>query len=170
VCHDQGDADLWEAMMAGNAKAYEQFCASFLPRFLRAARGLARSYGLSNVEADDLFQEALLRTIKTHRGVKLEKPLGFLVVAARHIAIDWKRKENREGSVPLNQDPEFCDESRENQLDWALGQVNIDDREILVAMSNGSGQQAADDLGISREAAYKRYYRALERIRHLLMN
>lgn len=77
-----------------------------------------------------------------------------------------------EGLAARDPSPSEMNMAREGveQLTWALDQLPEADREMLALrhFEQLSNQEAAELLGLSSEASYKRYIRALQKLRQLL--
>lgn len=139
------------------------------PRFLLYAR--QKCEGLA--EAEDVFQEALLRVWKVQRGDFPPNPF-LLFQSIRRIAVDFARKRIRrqkredksvENLIPANW---FCltleDKERHQMLEDALKSLPVEQQEVVMLKIWGElkYEQIAELTGVSANTAASRYRYALQ--------
>jgi len=170
---EQSEADLLEAAAQGDLDAFWKFCVLVMPALLSAQKAQCRQYGLSADFAQDFVDEALVRTVKWIRSNEGKTiSASFLKVVARNTMIDWMRRHRRDNRLkaPLPaeevQSPE-PKKSIDSDIMMYYNELSHQDQEILalILFENKSPQEAASILGIEGWAAYKRYERALKRLK-----
>lgn len=173
---DTPDSDLLRGAVAGDDAAFAAFCLRTLPSLLRYLTGECRALGVPASLAEDAAQEAFLKAVAWVRAnpAAALSP-GWLVRVGQNTLRDWARRDRRaRGGDDLPQvaappagdpDPGFDDE-----LWHALERLASDDRAVLemVLIEEVPFPDVARRLGVSLDAAYKRYQRALTRLRDLV--
>lgn len=123
--------------------------------------------------AEDLTQETFLRFLRTHRYEDCEKNAAYLYTIARNLCTDYYRSRKTE---PLERAEEIPGEDGSEAcvirlaLEQALERLPEEERELLFLRytSEVSVGEAANILGISRFAVYRRERHALEQLRKQL--
>ncbi len=173
---DRTDGELLRAAAAGDETAFGEFCVRALPTLLRVLRARCRRFALPADLADDVAQETLLRALRELRTTPSRTlSLGWLLTVGRNRLQDEADARRRQASptdddvlkqVPAQPQPveALCD------VFDGLERLAIADREILelILFNEWTFDEAAAELGIGRWAAYKRYERALRRLRELV--
>ncbi len=169
----KSDGELLKAATEGNESAFWQFCVRSLPTLLRVVRLRCRYAGVSLDLAQDAAQEAIVRAVKwlrEHPGTQLS--LGWLIKTATNLVFDWGREKIRQGQyVDKTRHNAAYDESHPAQdasdVLAAFESLSADDREILelVLLDGYTPKKASEILGINLWTTYKRYERALSRLR-----
>ena len=168
------DWRLLEEAVRGNEDAFSEFCVQVLPRLFGAQKARCQRFGIPLDLADDFVQETLLRAVKwvnSHEARDLS--VNFLSKISKNVVVDWLRQRrevsNAEarlartpGGQHFGEDMLAVREAFENLADR--------DREILqlVLIEDYTPAEAARRLGIGSWSAYKRYERALRRLRDSL--
>ena len=132
-------------------------------------------------EAEDLAQEAVLRGAqKRGDGVVLGSPRGWLLVVARNLGRDLRRRRERIGVESLDalaHEPCVAEvpEGGQDGLDLvdlhdAFLQLAPRDRLALTSWTvhEGAAARVAEDLGVRRELVKVRLFRARQRLRRAL--
>jgi len=155
--------------------AFSDFCVHTMPSLLRIMDHSCRRLGVSPSFAEDAVQEAFIRGIRQYHDDPTKMPLPWLVRVGQNFLHDQARRERRwHSSDELAQIPECPDEENHHGFDdelWAaFAKLRPDDRTIieLILLEDLAPEAVAPRLGISLEATYKRYQRALKRLRELL--
>jgi RNA polymerase sigma factor (sigma-70 family) len=170
---EQSEADLLDAAAKGDLDAFWKFCVRVMPTLLSAQKAQCRQYGLPADLAQDFVDEALVHTvqwIRSNEGRTISA--SFLKVVSRNKMIDWMRRHRRvnrlKAPLPVEevQSPE-PKKSIESDIMKYYSELSDQDQEILalILFQNKSPQEAAAILGIEGWAAYKRYERALKRLK-----
>jgi DNA-directed RNA polymerase specialized sigma24 family protein len=130
-------------------------------------RAFAAAVGSSEIEPDDLVQEALSRTLRRHRLVDLESPGPYLRAVILNLATSATRRRTSRlrawtGPVPPTGavDPmpsDLADLDRLGPLDRAVL--------YLVHVEGYPHQEVGDILGITEQASRSRASRATARLR-----
>jgi len=146
----------------------------------------ARQQARSDADAEDIFQEAVVRLWKADGGGNAEPPdLPLAFTAIRHAAIDQARKTDRR--VRREQASEYVvdgdagrvdwfgsggleDDERKQMLEAAMKQLPEKFREVLALKIWGEQTfaQIAQTLGIPQNTAASRYRYGLEALRKSL--
>ncbi|HKB35252.1 MAG TPA: RNA polymerase sigma factor [Gemmataceae bacterium] len=170
------DGELLRAATEGDEQAFAEFCVRALPTFLGLLRSRCRHFGLPPDLAHDAGQETILRAINAYRKDPSVTPsLRWLITIGTNVLRDWARSRQRMPNVPdevigeLSSTEETTPQLYDDVL-AALERLPVKDREILelVLIQELTPEEAADQLGIGKWAGYKRYERALVRLKSLL--
>lgn len=170
----------------GNDDAFRQFCVRSMPSLLRYCEYQCRRSRIPS-GASDFCQEAIQRALdyvsscRDPGGRPLPKvSVAWLKQIAYNCIRDWVRKEKRvsfvdkfvgtlEREVPEEASLEEVEEQEKilKFFDW----LRADDREILelVLVKEMSIVDAGESVGLSQDASYKAYQRALQRLQDLLV-
>lgn len=142
--------------------------ASLFETLYPSLRQFAAVTGSVDVEPDDLVQEAVARTLRSHRLVDLDDPGAYLRRAIVNLAANrrrsmarWRRAITRLDRVDEAQLPDYASDLTD------LLALEPDARALLfmVEVEGHSYAEAAEVLGISEEAARTRAARARRRLR-----
>ncbi len=167
----EADWTAWmRAAMSGDAGAYRQFLVSVTPHLRAMARYRCRTAGVSEGDAEDIVQEALL-AIHLKRGTwDQSRPLGPWIAAIVHNKlVDALRRRGRHVTVPIEDVIEtlgaedHADGASPGEIDGLLGQLKLRQREIVKSISiNGSSvRETADRLQMTEGAVRVALHRAL---------
>jgi RNA polymerase sigma factor (sigma-70 family) len=186
------DGELLQAATEGDDEAFAEFCVRSLPTFVGLLRARCRYLGLPPDLANDAGQEAILRALKWFQknrpqpgepsssppdpdAEKRQPSLSWLITIAMNVLHDWARSRQRMPIAPEEKLANLAAEETAPPDQYAavidaLGRLPVRDREILelVLIQELSPEEAAVQLGIGKWAGYKRYERALVRLRELL--
>jgi len=169
--------DSLRMVIEGNEQAFADFCIRSLPQLLTIVRTRCRRFGVPADLARDFVQEALTRLIEQRdKGALEQLSIKWLVTVSRNVMIDWIRKQRRVKTLTDEQFERIPDQDQSNaDLDAVLegfGKLSSRDQEILnlVLWEGNSPAEAATRLGIEPWSAYKRYERALSRLKHIVKN
>ena len=123
----------------------------------------------SRETAEDVMQTLFLKLCQSSPGPEIRLPRAWIMTMARNLALDALR---RPAAAPLPEELAAPDPLPEDRLDLerALAQLEETERSVLTLhLSAGLPfREAAGVLGLSLPAAYRRYQRALQRLRALL--
>jgi RNA polymerase sigma-70 factor (ECF subfamily) len=155
-----------------NQDEWRRWIANHAPKLLLFARQMARS----EVDAQDLVQEALVEC--WHRNAARTPPLPLLFATIRRRAIDLARREdrrrNREHTVAVNDTQPWFDaavEQREfsRMIQAALEELPLEQREVITLKIWGemTFAQIGEALNIPANTAASRYRYGLAELRKL---
>jgi RNA polymerase sigma-70 factor (ECF subfamily) len=174
---ERSDSDLLKAAIEGDEQAFWEFCVRSLPALLNEQRAQCRSVGISPAMAEDFVNESLVKAVqwlRKHKPRKISK--AWLMVISRNTMIDWIRR-NRFSKRSTSQTIDQLEDTARNETEIPVVLECFDDlsdrdKEVLelILFQDRSPPEAAQILGIEVWAAYKRYERALKRLRDLLKN
>jgi RNA polymerase sigma-70 factor, ECF subfamily len=170
------DGELLQAAAEGDEAAFAEFCVRSLPTFLGLLRSRCRHLGLPPDLAHDAGQETILKAINAFRKNPAVTPsLRWLITIGTNVLRDWARSKQRMPTASeetLGEVPSTEEEATPFMDDVlaALERLAVQDREILelVLIQDMTPEEAAQQLGIGKWAGYKRYERALVRLKGLL--
>ena len=171
---DQTDGELLYAALRGDETAFTSFCVRSLPTLTRVLRAACRASGFPEDWAEDAAQESLMRAILQMRA---EPPrqvsLGWLIRVGRNVLLDWARRQRRAPLLSPDDTLAASNEGPPNETEalWVgMERLATADREIIeaVLINETSPETIAEKLKISRWAIYKRYERALIRLRKVM--
>ena len=170
------DGTLLKAAANGDHKAFESLCVVTLPRLLRLARAHCYQFRIPADLAHDFVQDTILRAItwlRDHKDAKVHG--GWLRRILLNMIRNWLRREK--GSRIVD-DPHIAErvdlKVPQGGEDHDVAPVFLAYRKLseqdqlvlqLVLLDESSPRVVARRLGISTWAAYKRYERALARLR-----
>ncbi len=169
-----------------DSAAWTDFCAIYEPAIYR----IARKYGLQDADAREVSQEVLLRVsrrIENFDTAKCGRFRAWLSTVARNSTIDLLRRRPREKTLDRDSQRRFQDvpelelddrlfavEEHQAQFRWAAESVRSMETEMnwqafwRTAVEGLSGQQVAQQLGISVGAVYVARCRTLAKIKRLV--
>jgi RNA polymerase sigma factor (sigma-70 family) len=168
---DLGDDELIESAIRGSDEAFTEFCVRSLPALLEIMRSQCRRFGVPPDLARDCVQEALLRMVEQRKGNPRTVSTGWLVTVAKNFMFDWMRKERRKKALDEEQFANVPEVERGGDDVSAVFEgfkrLSQRDQEILglILLEGCSPPEAAARLDIQAWSAYKRYERALTRLR-----
>lgn len=171
----RSDGELLQAATEGDEQAFWEFCVRSLPTLLRVVHARSKLRGFPTDLVSDAVHEAMIRAIawqRTHQGTRLS--LNWLIRTAMNVLIDWLRQRRHKVSLSdemLEERQGMITPSEEvDEVLAGLERLPTTDREILelVLIKGISFPEIGDRLRISTWGAYKRYERALSRLRNLL--
>ena len=157
-----------EAVAVGDEVIAPETDDAIFERLYPALRRFAAVTGPVEVEPDDLVQEAVARTLRSHRLCELDDPGAYLRRAIVHLAANhrrsfarWRTAVVRLGRTDDSSVPEYSSDLAD------LLRVAPETRAVLfmVAVEGRSYADAADVIGISEETARTRAARARRRLR-----
>jgi RNA polymerase sigma-70 factor (ECF subfamily) len=168
----QSDAELVQEILDGNSQAY----ALLVARYERPVRAVAISIVKSSHTADDIAQEAFVRSwqqLQTLRNPKVFGP--WLMKIARRCAIDWlRRQQSLKYSGTLDQMAAYerngqLDEKKQHLLE-TIQQLPKPERQVVMLRYFGphSVRDVADIVGRSVGTVTKQLSRAHKRLRSRL--
>jgi len=172
------DEELMSAFrLSAEEKLFEELVRRHTGRALLAAQAMLGD----EAAAEDAVQECFLRLIRARLSYESGRPFaGWLVTILRNICRDEllhrKRKARAEANLLAQgmaaeaaTEPEELEHSRSVQA--SLEQLPLVDREILALRIHGGldFHEIAATCGLSADAAKKRAYRALDRLRRRLL-
>jgi RNA polymerase sigma factor (sigma-70 family) len=125
------------------------------------------------MDADDLIQEALVRTLTRHTLEELDDPLAYLRTVIVRLASNNRRTAGRRRRRALARIGRDVDEVRTSYPSDTddLWRLEPDERAavFLAVVEERSHREIADVLGCSEEASRKRLSRALVRLKASLV-
>ncbi len=138
--------------------------------FLReypALRRFAAAIRPAGVDADDLVQDAVARTLRSRSLASLDEPLTYLRRAVFNIACDERRRAARLHRWERLQDPPAgVQDSHSSDLSDLLSLPPAQRAVLYLTVVEGLGHdEVAAELGISAEASRARLSRGLRRLR-----
>jgi len=156
------------------------FEALFLPH-LEAAYNLARWLVRTDVDAEDVVQEAYVKALKGFDGFRGTNPRGWLMTIVRNTAYSWAKKYSSHSNIVRFDEeihaaswngrlsPSFL-QDRTDQLHEALTRLPTEFREILLLrdIEGWSYKQLASALNIPSGTVMSRLSRARQRLRQKL--
>ncbi|HVT76010.1 MAG TPA: sigma factor-like helix-turn-helix DNA-binding protein [Acidimicrobiales bacterium] len=131
-------------------------------------RAFAAVTGPVDVEPDDLVQEAVARTLRTHRLVDLDDAGAYLRRAIVNLAANRRRSLARFRVAFARLDRVDEGQAPQYDSDWQdLLRLHPEDRALLfiVEVEGATYAEAAKTLGITEQAARTRAVRARRRLR-----
>lgn len=165
----------------------------FSQRFRRPLASFVRRFGLTQEEIDDVVQETLLAFAEAYRAGRYDRTAGRLSswlfgIAYRQAANAQRSRARRREHVVEAAHASFLDrvpDEREAQVAWdadweqatleaALGQLRGEVAENtfrvfeLVVRQGRSADEAAAELGMTRDAVYVAKHRVLKRLGELV--
>lgn len=154
---------------------WTQWLREFGPRLMLYARQQTRS----EADAEDVLQNALLKTWKSHGSLPGKELLGLVYTNIRRCAIDHARsqdrRQQREERVVLDAGPpvawfELPDDDETRALQVALAAISPKFREVITLKMWGelTFAQIGETLQISQNTAASRYRYGLEALRSQL--
>ena len=171
------DRELVDRVLSGDPLAFSQIYDDY---FTRVYAFVLKRVG-DPAEAEDLAQEAVLRGAqKRGDGVILGSPRGWLLVVARNLGRDLRRRRERIGVESLDalaHEPCVAEVPEGGQDGLGLGdlhdaflQLAPRDRLALTSWTvhEGAAARVAEDLGVRRELVKVRLFRARQRLRRAL--
>lgn len=157
-----------QAVVVGAPDVEKRTDSEVFAELYRPLRAFAAVTGSVDVEPDDLVQEAVARTLRSHRLVDLEDPGAYLRRTIVNLASNRRRSMARwRGAIArLDRVEEAQFAEYGSDLEELL-QLAPDARALLfmVEVEGHSYAEAAEVLGISEEAARTRAARARRRLR-----
>jgi RNA polymerase sigma-70 factor, ECF subfamily len=130
--------------------------------------------------AEDALQSAFLELSRRPEALeRIESPLAYLLASARNAALRDRRRGERRRQVEQTaasmrileaRDPTPQDPAETEKLEWALRQLPLEQREVIVlkALEGLTFPEIGQALGVSPNTAASRYRYALEKLRDLL--
>jgi RNA polymerase sigma factor (sigma-70 family) len=140
---------------------------SFDPSLLEVAFSMARRFGASREDAEDIAQEALLKLVTY--GESIGNPVAWLYVVTRRL----ERRLAKQAEAALYASPEIVDP-------WPAKHLSVDAQRLLAQLSprcqmslwlSSQGfteRESAERLGCSVKATEKALHKARRELRHLL--
>ena len=119
-------------------------------------------------DADDLVQEALVRTLRTRQLISLEHPLAYLRTAVLRVAMNTTRSSRREASRLRTVTARSASALDDYPSDLSeLWRVSPDARAVLflTVVEGATYREAGNAIGCNEAAARKIAARALKRLR-----
>jgi len=166
---DELDRELSECARSGDRNAVGRLLARIGPRLHSAVL----SAGVPPDEAEDAVQEAFARALAHWRDARSdEERAGWLAAIARNVAVDWRRRRDRERAhrrdlEDLASDGAAGGDGDDAPVTGASGASAIPglaaDASALLALryrDGLTGREIAARLGLTLEAAKKRLQRA----------
>lgn len=177
------DEELLRAAHDGDASAFQAFCVRSLPTLYRSMEWVCDYFGIDQGLAHDFAHDAMVKALTHFTAYRSDslRPLpkvshAWLSQIGYHLIIDWLRRNQRyqtlaraeeivSKSAPTTKDKERFEEVLKF-LDW----LDMNDRELLelVHMKGLKVHEAGEQLGMSRDAAYKAHERAMKRLQELI--
>lgn len=124
-------------LKAGDESAFNEFFTDSLPRLRNYLRAFLQAKGVSQIEAEDLLQQVVLRTVENRHRIKAQDSVEFsrwVLLVARNIANEYvrtARRERRVGESLDSQPPKAVPEDMTLAVKEALAQLKPAQQEIL---------------------------------------
>jgi RNA polymerase sigma factor (sigma-70 family) len=173
----RSDEELLEAIASGDHDAL----GALYDRFGRVAYGLAFRVLRDQALAEDAVQEAFLAVWRSAEGYRREraKAATWVLTLVHRRAVDLVRREDRRRGDPLEEAPEACGPTVDEEADLrdrrtavqaALAQLPPDQRQALELAYYGGYTQSelAERLGIPLGTVKSRMFAGLARLRELV--
>jgi RNA polymerase sigma-70 factor (ECF subfamily) len=173
----RSDEELLEAIASGDHDAL----GALYDRFGRVAYGLAFRVLRDQALAEDAVQEAFLAVWRSAEGYRREraKAATWVLTLVHRRAVDLVRREDRRRGDPLEEAPEACGPTVDEEADLrdrrtavqaALAQLPPDQRQALELAYYGGYTQSelAERLGIPLGTIKSRMFAGLARLRELV--
>ncbi len=171
------DAELLHAAANGDQVAFADFCVRSLPTLSRVVRANCHALGIPQGQAEDFVQQSVVEGIAAVHRRNFEFPraeniTALLITIAKRLMLKWKSKHSR-----FLREPEEVAAHQQDlkstqivEILDAFERLSTADREILelVLLEGLSPSDLSVRLGVSRSTAYKRYERALRRVKKIL--
>ena len=169
------------AAARGDRKAFENVCIRVLPNLLSFVQSKCRHMRIPRDLSEDFAHDALLKGIDwlgKHRFSTVHN--GWLRQVAFRAMQDWRRRENSRRIVAQHNFNDKIILARSLSQYDTVGEVDRvyeallrlppQDQQVLrlILMENAKRRDVARRLGIGEWAVYKRYERALAKLRDLL--
>jgi len=163
-----------KAAVDGDESAFARFCTESMPSLLRIQQDRCLRFGIPPDLARDFAQDALLKAVKWFReNPGKEVSAHWLSKVSRNVVLDWLRRCRPRSNMSEILDAtastvDIGDDVR--AVMEAFEMLPTKDREILRLMliEGFTTAEAADRLGLGLWSVYKRYERALQRVRKLV--
>lgn len=176
------DEELLRAARQGSVQAFETFCVRSLPRLRRYLRFQCGATGVPVDLAADFAQDTLTKALQWIRDQEkrpepgpLRVSFSWLMRIGSNTVIDWIRKNHRSVNMCMEAQPAAPTTDRETKerCEEVLKYFNMlgpDYGEMLelVLLENLGIVEAGERLGLSKDAAYKRYERGIAQLRDFL--
>jgi RNA polymerase sigma-70 factor, ECF subfamily len=169
------DFELME-LLSGKKSDFEAAFAEIYSRYSQSLYAYCQRVMDFSEEADDVFQETLIKFIETYKTTKnVNNIKGILIVIARNHSLNYKRTVKE--SVEIDEIMLVSEENKDleheellNLLDNAIKLLEYDYREVFVLRNyNGlSYNEISEILGINLTTVRNRLFRAKEKIKELL--
>jgi RNA polymerase sigma factor (sigma-70 family) len=173
----RSDEELLEAIASGDHDAL----GALYDRFGRVAYGLAFRVLRDQALAEDAVQEAFLAVWRSAEGYRREraKAATWVLTLVHRRAVDLVRREDRRRGDPLEEAPEACGPTVDEEADLrdrrtavqaALAQLPPDQRQALELAYYGGYTQSelAERLGVPLGTIKSRMFAGLARLRELV--
>ena len=164
---------LLHSAVSGDDRAFENICVNILPKLLEQQRYRCRRFDIPIDQAADIVQEAFRRAIPQFRSHNIKQfPDHYINKVMLNVTRDWarQRRANRVQELTTELPAKVQDAVTILAIREAFEQLGGTDREILqlVLIEGHSPPEASEKLGIAKWSAYKRFERALHRLRDKL--
>jgi len=168
------DSDLLRGAIEGDVASFAGFCIRSLPTVLRYLSHMCRTLSIPVSLAEDAAQEAFLRATEWRcKHPESNLSLGWMIRVGQNALRDWARHGRRSISL-ADLDWLLSAPLPASELDtdlWqALERLSTTDRTLLemILIEELEFSDVARRLGINLMAVYKRYQRAMNRLRQLM--
>ncbi len=160
----------------GDLGAWEEF----LPSFQEIGRRAVRSFRLSELDTDEVLQDALVALcfggLREFRGDHVGQLVNFVKQVVRHKALDWiQKRQTHSGSLgPPGEEPptalgELADEECEEFLRQEVEKLPRGDRELYLMKNQGlKEREIAEQMGRPKGTVAVQIARLLTRLRQRL--
>lgn len=171
------DRELWDAVIAGNAKAWE----TIVKRYQSLVYAVALRAGLSQLDAGDCFQQTWILLYNNRK--RLEDPTrlsAWLVTTAKREALRLKHRigpdpgdsQDERPDQSVLPDEELIEVQRQAELEAAVSQLDDRCRKLVDAFffaeEEKSYEEIAKSLGIASNSLGPIRRRCLERLKRIL--
>lgn len=163
------------AVLRGDEDAFVKFCVDVLPELLKQQERRCRKWKLPTDVAEDIVNEAIRRAVVWTRKheEKIEQPTHFINKILKQITFTTKAQYAKHRHVEiLDHHLQATDDLVALRMDVeeAFDRLQPAETEILklILEQGHTPTNAAKILGIQKWTAYKRYERALVKIRSVL--
>lgn len=172
--NEPSDVELLIEALDGSTEAFTAFCVRVLPQLLSVQKTRCRRFGIPPDLAEDFAQETLARAIKwVNKNPNSHITNNFLSTISKRVVFDWLRQRRPVSNTDVILTgaagiPQYEEEML--LVRDAFEHLPRKDQDVLrlVLIQGYTPGEVGPLLGIQSWSAYKRYERALKRLKQIL--